>query len=327
MDVVPGEQYRYALANFRIAHEKVESQRTQLQEQERQIALLRQRIGRLEGADDSRSATATGGTSSVDDFSIKNAASALERQINRYAADTMRTPPNGVPLTQLRQAVITDMSASPDHVSAGPLPMVVQNLLRHAMSEAISESVINCFVVTNSAEANVQLTRIHENIFAKDPTVASVWRRQTFSAAIEACTRPIAHAVLQDAAPSLAALLMPDGPDFVPDEWMSIVDAAHSFSRMLHGARAGGEGDAFYRAFVPEMAGTMRPSEIELVKRCIRSERGEMDRVGATVFPGLVKVTIESGEELTSVVRRAQCICTCALNVSWTPSTPVQQRT
>lgn len=45
--------------------------------------------------------------------------------------------------------------------------MQVQCLLRHAMSETISEGFINCLIVTNSPEANVQLTRIHEHIFAR----------------------------------------------------------------------------------------------------------------------------------------------------------------
>jgi len=45
--------------------------------------------------------------------------------------------------------------------------MQVQNYLRHCMSETISEGIINCLIVTNSSEANVQLTRIHEHIFAR----------------------------------------------------------------------------------------------------------------------------------------------------------------
>lgn len=46
-------------------------------------------------------------------------------------------------------------------------PMQVQNLLRHAISQAISEGIVNCLIVTSSQEANVQLTRIHEHIFAR----------------------------------------------------------------------------------------------------------------------------------------------------------------
>ena len=72
-DQVSAEQYRYALQNFRIAHEQVEKQRQQLEEQERQVALLRQRIAVLEGGDNqglARTNQRQGG-SSVDDFSIK----------------------------------------------------------------------------------------------------------------------------------------------------------------------------------------------------------------------------------------------------------------
>lgn len=102
----------------------------------------------------------------------------------------------------------------------------------------------------------------------------------------------------------------------------SVLEAAYEFSRMLHGAPSstGGSVDAFYRAFVPDVASTMNPRQIELVKRCHKTERGEPDRVGATVFPGLVKVSRGppgpnglSTENIQTVVRRAQVICECAL--------------
>lgn len=73
---------------------------------------------------------------------------------------------------------------------------------------------------------------------------------------------------------------------------VSILETAYSFSRMLHGSpTAGGSADAFYRAFVPELGSTLYARQIELVKRCLKNERGEEDKVGATIFPGLVKVT------------------------------------
>jgi hypothetical protein len=46
--------------------------------------------------------------------------------------------------------------------------MQVQNLLRHAIAETISEGIINCLIVTNSSEANVQLTHIHEHLFTRE---------------------------------------------------------------------------------------------------------------------------------------------------------------
>lgn len=70
----------------------------------------------------------------------------------------------------------------------------------------------------------------------------------------------------------------------------SIIDAAYDFSRMVHGSSAT-SGDSFYRAFVPELGSVLSPRQHELVKRCMRSENGNIDRVGATVFPGLVKVS------------------------------------
>jgi len=71
---------------------------------------------------------------------------------------------------------------------------------------------------------------------------------------------------------------------------VSVLESAYDFSRMLHSSNSG-PGDAFYRAFVPELGSTMHPGQVELVKRCIRNERGEIDKVGATIFPGLVKVS------------------------------------
>jgi len=88
---------------------------------------------------------------------------------------------------------------------------------------------------------------------------------------------------------------------------------------MLHGAGST-TNDAFYRAFVPELGSVLYPRQIELVKRCLKSERGELDRVGATIFPGLGKVSrsasAQEGENTYTVVRRAQVICECALGGS-----------
>jgi len=227
--------------------------------------------------------------------------------------------------------------------------MVTQNLLRHAMAESLSEGVLNCFLVTNSAEANVQLSRIHENLFARasselyyktyllsslfagDPIVACVWRRQTFSASIDNSDSALAHTIFSEFAPNLCSIIMPSSDPHSPPaptaEWQAIVNGAQSFGRMLHagkvtGVGAGQGGDAFYRCFVPEMGAPMVPQEIELVKRCMKSERGEVDRVGATLFPGLVKVTKAQDSDMQqTVVRRAQCICECAL--AWTSAAPL----
>ncbi|KAI0303670.1 hypothetical protein B0F90DRAFT_1707956 [Multifurca ochricompacta] len=324
-DHVSGEQYRYALTNFAIAHQKVEEQRGQLEEQERQIARLHARIAALEGST-TGTQPLTGpriaGGSSVDDFSIKNTASQLERTINRWASEVLRIPP--APPAVLQDAALADLTGAGDSVLyTDARPMMVQSLLRHAMSEVISDGIINCLIVTSSAEANIQLTRIHEHLFSRDPTVAAVWRRQTFSAAVENIAPETTRMIFEEHVPSLAALLS-DSPDD-PLGTRVVFEDAYKFSRMLHGApaTAGPGADAFYRSFVPELASTLYPRQVELVKRCRRSERGELDRVGATIFPGLVKVShtptgpgIASGDTTQTVVRRAQVICECALEAS-----------
>ena len=120
-----------------------------------------------------------------------------------------------------------------------------------------------------------------------DPTVAGVWRRQTFSAAVESVTPDMSLSILQEQMPELLAIL---GGWLPSTGGVSLLDSAYDFSRMLHGSAAT-SGDIFYRAFVPEVASMLHPRQIELVKRCIRSERSELCRVGATLFPGLVKVS------------------------------------
>ena len=120
-----------------------------------------------------------------------------------------------------------------------------------------------------------------------DPTVACVWRRQTFSAAVETFSTEMTLITLQEHAPELMKHLNGEIPI---SQRTSILESAYLFSRMLHGQNAA-MGDAFYRAFAPELGSPLHPRQIELMRRCQKSERGEPDRVGATVFPGLVKVT------------------------------------
>ncbi|KAG9311476.1 hypothetical protein JVU11DRAFT_8591 [Chiua virens] len=316
MDVVSGEQYRYALANFRIAHEKVEEQRRQLEEQEKQVALLRARISLLEGtADTSSQPTTKQGGTSVDDFSIKNAASQLERLMNRWAADVVRTPPTS--LSDIYLAALVDITGSAAYDTLPPdgaTAIQVQNILRHALSEVISAEIVNVLMVTNSADANIQLTRIHEHLFARNPVVAGVWRRQTFSAAVESCSSELATSILEEQLPTLLKRLGEHTSGISP-----ILASAHTFSRMLHSSPAtggGGGADAFYRSFVPEIGSQLFPRQIELVRRCLKSECGDVDRVGTSVFPGLVKVSRGSnnGDNVQTVVRRAQVMCECALN-------------
>jgi hypothetical protein len=136
--------------------------------------------------------------------------------------------------------------------------------------------------------------------------VACVWRRQTFSAAVDRCAPDMSLSILQEQLPSLMHVIAPSGE--LPPATVTILDSAYEFSRMLHGSDTSST-DAFYRAFVPELGSALYPRQIELVKRCMKSERRDTDRgmidivsfnacsslsllaVGASIFPGLVKVT------------------------------------
>lgn len=124
-----------------------------------------------------------------------------------------------------------------------------------------------------------------------DPTVASVWRRQTFSAAVEAFTPEMSTYILTEHIPAVSNLLLDPPTSNDPDPptnalpLRTILDAAYDFSRMLHASRAGATADAFYRAFVPELGSILYPTQIELLKRCRRHDEGKTDRVGACVFP------------------------------------------
>lgn len=108
---------------------------------------------------------------------MQNSASKLERLINGWAVDVVRTYRNQ--LNDIRQAAISDIYEGypPEEEEAmrGDATAIhVQNLLRHAVSQAISEGIVNCLIVTNSQEANVQLTRIHEHIFARKRSYTSI---------------------------------------------------------------------------------------------------------------------------------------------------------
>jgi len=318
------DQYNYALTNFRIAHDEVEKQRRQLEEQERQVAVLRERIATLEGNQLSRGPQVNNrGTSSVDDQSIRHAASRLAAHINRWAGEIVRTPP--APLNQMRDAIMSDLYGYAVVDANMPPSIQVQNLLRHILSDAIAEGIINCLIVTNSTEANVHLTRIHDQLFSRDPLVACVWRRQTFSAAVESFTPEMGQTILTEHLHALSTLLSPNEKCMA--DLHEILNAAYAFSRMLHAGQAGSSMDAFYRAFVPELGHPLDPGQLELTRRCMKSERGEVDTVGATVFPGLVKVTLApaatkggEGNTISTVVRRAQVICQCALVGLATPA-------
>ena len=122
---------------------------------------------------------------------MQNSASKLERLINGWAVDVVRTHRHQ--LNDVRQAAILDIydgypPEEEETMIGAATAMQVQNLLRHAISQAISEGIVNCLIVTNSQEANVQLTRIHEHIFARKSFYT--WVRNRWTKVSPQVTRP-----------------------------------------------------------------------------------------------------------------------------------------
>ena len=147
-----------------------------------------------------------------------------------------------------------------------------------------------------------------------DASAAAVWRRHTFSVAVENPTPEMMRMIFKQSMPSLAALLPDSAED--PLGMRGLLEDAFKFSRILRGA--GSDADALYRSFVPKLASTLHPGMMELVRPCRRSERGEADRVGTTVFPGLVEV-LPTPPIVRTVIRRAQVICECELLATSSP--------
>lgn len=94
-------------------------------------------------------------------------ASQLERMIDRWASEVLRIAP--VPAAALQDAVLTDITDVGESTAlfTDVRPMTVQRVLRHAFAHVISEGMINSLIVTNSAEENLALTRIHERILTR----------------------------------------------------------------------------------------------------------------------------------------------------------------
>lgn len=99
-----------------------------------------------------------------------------------------------------------------------------------------------------------------------EPLVASVWRRQTFSAAVETLGPAMALSIFGEHMPSLFGLINPT-PTLSP-ALSDVLEASYTFSRMLHASKsptggAGGEGSSgFYRAFCPVIGSQLDPTQL-----------------------------------------------------------------
>ena len=95
-----------------------------------------------------------------------------------------------------------------------------------------------------------------------------------------------------------------------------MLEDAFKFSCMLRSENT--DADTLYRSFVPKLASELHPGVMELVKPCRRNEHGEVDRVGATVFPGLFEI-LPTPPVVQTVVRRARVVCECELLATSNP--------
>lgn len=97
----------------------------------------------------------------------ENGASQLDKLINRWASEHVLE--SRTPLQDLAKAALAGIAGGPDLelVLDSVTSLQASSYLRHAVSEAITDGVINCLIVTNSTEANIQLTRIHEHLFSR----------------------------------------------------------------------------------------------------------------------------------------------------------------
>ena len=97
----------------------------------------------------------------------QKAASQLEHAINDWASKVLRIAP--APAATLQEAVLTDITDVGERSALfwDVLPITVQCLLRHALTWVISEGIFNSLIVTNSAEENAVLTRVHERLLTR----------------------------------------------------------------------------------------------------------------------------------------------------------------
>ncbi|GAA5824298.1 hypothetical protein JCM10212_006693, partial [Sporobolomyces blumeae] len=338
--LVGDDEYNRLLKNYKLAHLRIEEQRTAMMEQEKQNAALRKHIALLEGGDAQGASVvgvhsaSGGGGSTVDDFTIKNSSSGLERRINRWAADTLssllrsappppssssttnstsptspsasssQTPPSSsssslqhlalIPLAEALYRDVDQVERSPFLVGLNQmgfdypgLGIVVQSLLRHVMSQLLCDGIVNRLLVTNSEEANEELTKLHEQLFHREPLVASVWRRQTFSAAVDSLSPAMSLSLFHEHMAHVFALInpcplpLPSIPSSSTSTTMTtttstttnsirpdleaVLDASYVYSRMLHKSYSPGgalEGSGFYRSFVCGVGTPLDPTQL-----------------------------------------------------------------
>jgi len=129
-----------------------------------------------------------------------------------------------------------------------------------------------------------ELTKLHEQLFhrasrlslritlptlltpssAGEPLVASVWRRQTFSAAVDSLDPEMSLSLFREHMAHVFSLINPD-PSTIAPELEAVLDASYLYSRMLHKSYSPGgalEGSGFYRSFVCQVGAPLDPTQL-----------------------------------------------------------------
>ncbi|KAM0753425.1 hypothetical protein T439DRAFT_310176 [Meredithblackwellia eburnea MCA 4105] len=319
--------------DFDIAHKYAEFQREEIRKQEEVNAKLRLELEEQGGG--SYAMVVNGKT--VDDSTIKNYASTLDRQIGNFAKDlTVLFEQRRFPALQssealkapallpLLQAIGHDIPAVADNTPFrrqldvgldNTLGVMLQAFVRHAFSLVLADNLVNEFFVTESREVNVGLAEIHQAIKTVLPKPASIWRLQTFKVAKAQLSPGAMQALISYRLPALASIIAPT-PNSLPQSFGQLLEGGRLWGRMVHGAKDDHGG--FYRAYVPKLGEPLDPGRVaEVDKRCLRTETGSVDVVGACLFPGLIKETpldgARGGGMSSVVIRRAIVYCECSI--------------
>ena len=84
------------------------------------------------------------------------------------ASKVLRIAPASAPAA-LQEAVLADLTDVGESTAlfTDVRRMTMHCLLQHALTHVISEGIINSLIVSNSAEGNLALTRVHERLLTR----------------------------------------------------------------------------------------------------------------------------------------------------------------
>lgn len=101
-----------------------------------------------------------------------------------------------------------------------------------------------------------------------EPLVASVWRRQTFSAAVDSLSPSMSLSLFREHMPHVFPLINATHSNAgagLSHELETVLDASYLYSRMLHKSYSPGgalEGSGFYRSFVCQVGSPLDPTQL-----------------------------------------------------------------